>query len=97
MLIDLDDSVTINLSNVVSIEVGEIMIGSGKYSLLFTSIGGVKKSYGNMSKKEALNLKDKIVAVFNSGHDQFVVDDYIDEQQDMFLQHTVPIIREGNC
>ena len=78
MLIDLDDSVTINLSNVVSIEVGEIMSGSGKYSLLFTSIDGVKKSYGNMSKKEALNLKDKIVAVFNNRHDQFVVDDYVE-------------------
>lgn len=79
MLIDLDDSVTINLSNVVSIEVGEFMIGSGKYSLLFTSIGGVKKSYGNMSKKEALNLKDKIVAVFNNRYDQFVVEDYVEE------------------
>jgi hypothetical protein len=73
------------------------MSGSGKYSLLFTSICGVKKSYGNMSKKEALNLKDKIVAVFNNRYDQFVVDDYVEEQQDMLLQHTFPIIREGNC
>jgi len=66
MFVDVSDTFSVNLNNVFSIEIAEQMIGSKKYSLIFTSNTGHKYAYGNLTKQQARELKDNLVQSYNA-------------------------------